>query len=78
MIDNFFKDIEESKHIEYMILKSNTCKSLKSINDVLREDLKKGKKKEGKKVENVGKKVENVGKKVENVGKKVVKKEYTY
>jgi hypothetical protein len=50
MIDNFFKDIEESKHIEYMILKSNTCKSLKSINDVLREDLKKGMKKE-KKVE---------------------------
>jgi len=51
MIDNFFKDIEEYKHAEYMILKSNTCKSLKSINDVLREDLKKGMKKEGKKVE---------------------------
>ena len=67
MIDNFFKDIEEYKHIEYMILKSNTCKSLKSINDVLREDLKKGMKKE-KKVE----------KKEKKEGKKVVKKEYTY
>jgi hydroxymethylglutaryl-CoA reductase len=65
MIDNFFKDIEEYKHTEYMILKSNTCRSLKSINDVLREDLKKGMKKEEKKEE-------------KKVVKKVVKKEYTY
>ncbi len=65
MIDNFFKDIEEYKHTEYMILKSNTCKSLKSINDVLREDILKyqGKKKEERKV-------------VKNVGKNV--KQYTY
>ncbi len=65
MIDNFFKDIEEYKHTEYMILKSNTCKSLKSINDVLREDIQKyqGKKKEERNV-------------VKNVGKNV--KQYTY
>lgn len=52
MIDNFFKDIEEYKHTEYMILISNTCRSLKSINDVLCEDILKyqGKKKEERKV----------------------------
>jgi hypothetical protein len=40
MIDNFFKDKEEYKHVEYMILKSNICKTMKDINDVLKEDLK--------------------------------------
>lgn len=65
MIDNFFKDMEEYKHTGYMILKSNTCRSLKSINDVLREDIQKyqGKKKEERNV-------------VKNVGKNV--KQYTY